>query len=118
MTASVTNIRDARPLLQVYSCGKCQEQGAVLAQHGAILCGSGECTARMAALWYAPTDLKTIAQFPRPHSRVIDGRQEYHCFHCGYPYFHMQRDHTLTCFREQCKRQALFRWVWENELGG
>ncbi len=95
--------------------------------NGVIKCGSDRCGVRMAADWYSPTDAKTLAKFMRPRVQVIGedstfGQEvetdiRYHCFHCGYGYFHMQRDHTLTCFNKNCKRSALFKWIW-HEIGG
>lgn len=130
MQSNVVSLDDARvaAMPKVYSCGKCDEQGAILLGDGVIVCGGHGCTARMAALWYAPTDATTIAKFTRPRVRVVgkestfgnavETQVRYYCHHCGFGYWHMQQDHTFTCYNVKCKRPPLFRWVWQDQLGG
>jgi len=95
---------------KVYDCGKCHEQGAELHGNGHIACGGKDCDARWAADWYEPTDLKSRAKHMRPRLRPHDN--VYCCSHCLFPFFHIQSDGSITCYRERCKRKALFRWQW------
>ena len=101
---------------KVYSCGKCQEQGAMLLKDGQILCGGTDCDARMAADWYVPSNKKSIAKHMRPRGKVIDSTVRYYCAYCGYGFFHMQADQSFTCFNEKCKKPPLFRWAWHDSL--
>ena len=111
---------------KVYSCGKCQEQGAMLIKDssvdtttsGQILCGNETCDARMAADWYVPSNKSSIAKHMRPRGKVIDGKVQYYCAYCGYGFFHMQADGSFTCFNEKCKRTPLFRWAWHDNVRG
>lgn len=122
--SQVLSMADARenrtpPGTKVYSCGKCQEQGVKLFHHHIIMCGRESpepCDARMAADWYEPTDATSRSKHPRPRSLVQGGIQRFCCSVCLFPFFHMQADGSLTCYRERCKRTALFRWRWHADL--
>lgn len=119
--ASLENFRNERELTtKVYDCGKCGNQAARLDGNGHISCGGSvedkegktvDCDARWAADWYEPTDSKTRAKYIRPRMKE-DGANVYRCAHCRYPFFHIQSDGSITCYREACKRKALFRWSW------
>ena len=117
--AQVADIAEARAKAgpKVFSCGKCQEQGAMIMKDGHILCGANECHARMAADWYVPTNPKSIAKHMRPMSKVVEGTVRYYCAYCGYGFFHMQADQSFTCYNKGCRKAPLFRWHW-HESGG
>lgn len=115
--AAITHLADVREkkrqaaLPKVFSCGKCQEQAAKLMPDKTIRCGRVEpekCTARMAADWYLDAALKNSL----PRLKFIAGEDRYVCGRCSFPFFHMQEDGSLTCFREGCKTTATFRWQW------
>ncbi len=124
--AAVTQMSEAREkkrqaeLPQVYSCGKCKEQAVMLmAKDHAIVCGRenpAKCTARMAADWYEPEEVTCFVTKPR--RKLLRNFEKYSCGRCGYFYFHMQMDGTLTCYRERCKTVAQFRWRWHKDLSG
>lgn len=111
---------------KVYDCGKCQSQAARLDGNGHISCGGSvedeegetvDCDARWAADWYVPTDAKSKAKNMRPRMKE-DGVNVYRCGHCLFPFFHIQSDGSITCYREACKRKALFRWNWLEGVRG
>jgi DNA-directed RNA polymerase subunit RPC12/RpoP len=111
---SVTSLEQARInkelTTKVHDCGKCGEQGAELCANGHIMCGGKDCDARWALNWYEPTDPKTKAKYARP--RLRKDLNIYGCSHCMFPFFHIQSDGSITCYRETCKRKTLFRWRW------
>lgn len=115
--SKVAKLADARVkrelTTKVYDCGKCHEQGAQLHGNGNVACGGKECDARWAADWYEPTDMKSKAKYMRPR---LDPDNIYRCATCLFPFFHIQSDGSITCYREQCKRKALFRWHWMEDL--
>lgn len=109
--ASLANFRQARELTtKVYDCGKCHEQGAELCLNGHVECGGTDCHARWAAEWYVPSDSKSKAKNMRPRHKLDE--QTYRCGYCLFPFFHIQSDGSITCYRETCKRKTLFRWRW------
>jgi hypothetical protein len=115
--------RQARELTtKVYDCGKCHEQAARLDGNGNIMCGGSvdgvDCTARWAIEWYEPTDSKTKGKYTRPRLKVKDGVNVYCCGTCLFPFFHIQSDGSITCYREACKCKALFRWSWLEGVRG
>lgn len=121
---SVSSLNEARQkrglTTKVYDCGKCQSQAARLDGNGHVMCGgtveggdgeSVDCDARWACDWYEPTDLTSRVKHMRPRMKE-DGLNVHRCGHCLYPFFHIQSDGSITCYREACKRKALFRWQW------
>ena len=121
--SSVASMAEARanrtpPGPKVYSCGKCGEQGTMLTPDHAMVCGREDpekCTARHAADWYEPTNAKSRGKNPRPRIQLRQGIGWFCCGVCLFPYFHMQADGSITCYREKCKRTALFRWRWHED---
>ncbi len=101
---------DAELTTKVHDCGKCGEQGAELWTNGSVMCGGKDCDARWALVFYEPTDSKSKAKYQRP--RLSKAHDIYGCAHCMYTFFHIQSDGSITCYREACKRKALFRWKW------
>lgn len=115
---SLAEKREARGS-QVYSCGKCQWQGAVLLGDHSIRCGRNEpgiCGAQYAADWYEPTGKKLLRKTTRPKTITSpDGVTQHRCGLCNHPFFHVQADGALSCCRTQCRKIALFRWRWHKD---